>query len=94
MSNVNETEGRIVIDNLLVSSGWSMIGDSKNVLVEYRLVKEDGKSGSADYVLLDNKGKPLVVIEAKSPDKDPLIAKEQAREYSKAIKARYIILTN
>ena len=43
MSNVNETEGRIVIDNLLVSSGWSMIGDSKNVLVEYRLVKEDGK---------------------------------------------------
>ena len=94
MSNVNESEGRIVINNLLVSSGWSMIGDSKNVLVEYRLVKEDGSSGSADYVLLDNKGKPLVVIEAKSPDKDPLIAKEQAREYSKAIKARYIILTN
>ena len=56
MPNINESEGRIVIDNLLVSSGWIMMGDSKNVLVEYRLIKEDGSSGSADYVLLDDKG--------------------------------------
>ena len=94
MSNTNETQGRRVIDNLLLSSGWILDGDSKNVLLEYRLTKEDGSAGFADYVLLDNKGKPFVVIEAKSPDKDPLIAKEQAREYSKAIQARYIILTN
>ena len=44
------------------------------------------KNGFVDFLLLDNNGKPFVVLEAKSEDKDPLVGKEQAREASKKLK--------
>ena len=45
-------------------------------------------------MLLDENGFPLVVLEAKKEDKDPLDGKEQARRYAKSLNVRYIILSN
>ncbi len=43
--------------------------------------------------MLDDNGKPFVVLEAKSEDKDPLVGKEQAREYAKTLYVKYVILS-
>lgn len=90
----NEQEARIIIDRLLKESGWILDGEGKNVRVEIKTKIRDGNLGSADYTLFDDKGFPLVVIEAKKPSIEPLSAKEQAREYSKSLGNRYVILTN
>lgn len=45
-------------------------------------------------MFLDDKGYPLVVLEAKSEDKSPLDGKEQARKYAKTQNIRFIILSN
>ena len=52
------------------------------------------KNGFVDFLLLDDKGKPFIVLEAKSEDKDPLVGKEQARDYAKSIYVKYVILSN
>jgi len=89
----NETEARLIINKLLEESGWILVGAGKNVFVETKTKKNTG-TGSADYTLMDDKGKPLVVLEAKNPSKDPLVGKEQSREYSKSLGNRYVILSN
>lgn len=61
------------------------------------IVLEDGDilpTGRADYVLLDQKGRPLAVIEAKKNAIQPYIAKKQALPYAKALDAPFIFLTN
>ncbi len=57
---------------------------------------EDGgfKSGRADYVLYDQRGRPLAVIEAKKNAINPYVAKQQALPYAKALQAPFIFLTN
>lgn len=40
------------------------------------------KRGFVDYLLLDADEKPLIVLEAKSERKEPLVGKEQARRYA------------
>lgn len=55
---------------------------------------EKAKNGFVDFLLLDDKGFPLVVLEAKSESKDPLDGKEQARTYAKNLNVRFIILSN
>ena len=50
--------------------------------------------GRADYVLLDQRGRPLAVIEAKKQAIQPYIAKQQALPYAKQIGAPFIFLTN
>lgn len=52
------------------------------------------RDGFADYILKDEYGKPLVVLEAKKQKINPLSAKEQAREYAESLGARYVILSN
>jgi type I restriction enzyme R subunit len=44
--------------------------------------------------LLDDRGFPICVLEAKSEDKDPLVGKEQARLYANTENVRFILLTN
>ena len=39
-------------------------------------------------------GFPLIVLEAKSEDKNPLSAKEQARRYARSLNCRFVILSN
>lgn len=50
--------------------------------------------GYLDFLLLDERGYPLIVLEAKSEEKNPLSAKEQARKYAKSQNCRFVILSN
>jgi type I restriction enzyme R subunit len=91
-----EAQARLRINKLLEESEWVLVDTETqrcNVKVETK-IEHDGNRGFIDYVLLDSKGFPLVVVEAKNEDKDPLIGKEQSRTYAKSIHARFIILTN
>jgi len=56
----------------------------------------DGETahGRADYVLYDQRGRPLAVIEAKKNAINPYVAKQQALPYAKALGAPFIFLTN
>ena len=90
----NEPEARLKINKLLEKSGWTLVGEGKNVKVELKTKDNLGRLRSVDYVLLDDKGKPFVLIEAKKPTIDPLIGKEQSREYSRSLGNRYVILSN
>ena len=71
-----EASARIRIDKALEASGWDLL-DPKQVRYE-----EHNVSGRADYVLFDELGRATCVLEAKSADKDPYDAKEQARGYA------------
>jgi type I restriction enzyme R subunit len=51
-------------------------------------------TGRADYVLLDQRGRPLGIIEAKRQAIHPYVAKQQALPYAKQIGAPFIFLTN
>ncbi len=83
-----ESDSRIVIDRLLREAGWD-IEDKSQVLTE-----EPAADGRADYILLDSKSRPLVVIEAKKYSVNPNLAQEQAKEYAKSIDAPFIFLSN
>ena len=98
-----EAKARIKINNLLQASGWRFFDDetgAKNIEVEGNVNLESlgddfehGK-GFIDYLLLDTKGFPLAVLEAKSQSKDPVIGKKQAEDYAKAKRCRFVILSN
>lgn len=104
-----EAKARIKINKLLEDSGWRLLDsadDKANVLFEnnVKITKEEidawgenfekTSNGFIDFLLLDDKGFPLVVLEAKSDDKSPLVGKEQARRYAKDTNCRFIILSN
>ncbi len=104
-----EAKARIKINKLLEESGWHLLDSPEkkaNVLLENNVKitqeKMDGlgenfektTNGFIDFLLLDDKGFPLVVLEAKSDDKNPLVGKEQARKYANSIHCRFVILSN
>ena len=104
-----EAQARIKINKLLEAAGWRFFDDDNgpaNVLLEtnVKLTKkqfndygenfEKVTNGFVDFLLLDENGKPFIVLEAKSEDKDPLVGKEQAREYAKSQYVKYVILSN
>ena len=104
-----EAKARIKINKLLEESGWRFFdeeGGKANIVLEpnVKLTKsvvddlgenfETTTNGFIDFLLLDEKGFPLVVLEAKAEDKNPLIGKEQARTYAKSQNCRFIILSN
>lgn len=104
-----EAKARIKINNLLQQSGWRFFDDENgkaNITLELntKLTKqeidelgndfESAKNGFIDFLLLDDKGFPYVVLEAKSEDKDPLDGKEQARRYAQSQNVRFVILSN
>lgn len=91
-----EAQARLKINELLSESGWRLVdaeGRRANVKVETRVSSADNR-GFADYVLLDSNRFPILVIEAKNENKNPLNGKEQARTYAKNLHARFIILSN
>jgi len=104
-----EAKARIKINKLLEESGWRFFddkGDKANIVLEpnVKLTKtkidelgenfETTTNGFIDFLLLDEQGYPLVVLEAKAEDKNPLIGKEQARTYAKSQNYHFIILSN
>lgn len=107
--NSKEAQARIKINKLLEDSGWrffdNQIGPA-NIRLEpnVKITQEDidsfgenfekTKNGFVDYLLLDEKNNPLIVLEAKKDEINPLYAKEQARKYANSLRAKYVILSN
>src|SRR5690242_18901408 len=83
-----EAFSRILIDKTLENSGWNLL-DTQQVTLEV-----SSTTGRSDYILKDNRGFPLCVLEAKREDLDPYDAKEQARGYAENLKAPFVILSN
>ncbi len=88
---MKESNQRIIINKLLMESGWVLPGYEGNVNVD---TETRNKSGDADYVLMDSSGFPLCILEAKKELLSPLVGKEQARNYAKSLDCRFVILSN
>lgn len=89
---------KIYIDAMLQDAGWI---EGQNWLNEVELDGMPNKSevGYADYVLYDDSGRPLAVIEAKRTCKDVAIGRQQAKLYADILEKKYgrrpvIFLTN
>jgi type I restriction enzyme, R subunit len=108
-ARMKEAAARIKINKLLEAAGWRFFADGDapaNICLEPRItIKssdldafgdnfEKTRKGFIDFLLLDARGFPFMVLEAKSEDKNPLIGKEQARKYAKSQNCRFIILSN
>jgi type I restriction enzyme R subunit len=104
-----EATARIKIDKLLEAAGWRFFSEGDqpaNIRLEPSVTvksadldalgdnfERTGK-GFVDFLLLDAKGFPLIVLEAKAEDKNPLVGKEQARKYARSQNCRFVILSN
>jgi type I restriction enzyme R subunit len=106
---VKEALARIKINRLLESAGWRFFAENgapANIRLEpaVALKKADldglgedferSARGFVDFLLLDEKGFPFIVLEAKAEDKNPLVGKEQARTYARSLNARFVLLSN
>jgi len=83
-----EADARMVIDKLLEAAAWQIMNKAQ-VSTE-----EPSTDGRADYLLKDTRTRPVAVIEAKRFAIDPYTAKEQARDYARALSAPFVILSN
>jgi type I restriction enzyme, R subunit len=84
--NEATTRARI-IDSLLAAAGWNVaMGDASTAEVAKEVeVKHQPTAsglGYADYVLWDDNGNPLAVIEAKKTSVDPERGRQQAKLYA------------
>ena len=108
MSN-KEATARIKINKLLEIADWRFFADGDapaNIRLEPSItIKtadldalgdnfEKSARGFIDFLLLDAKGFPLLVLEAKAEDKNPLVGKEQARKYARSQNCRFVMLSN
>ncbi len=104
-----EAKARIKINKLLEEAGWlffpengkpaNIVLESNTKITQQQLNDlgddfEKTSNGFMDYLLLDDKGFPLIVLEAKKEEVNPLSAKEQARKYANAQNCRFVILSN
>lgn len=109
MVAAKEAGARVKINQKLSESGWRFFDDvdgMANVVLEpgVKIKKKDVDAfgedfesttdGFVDFLLLDDKSFPIVVLEAKREGKDPLDGNEQARTYAKNLNVRFIILSN
>jgi type I restriction enzyme R subunit len=106
---VKEATARIKINKLLEVAGWRFFAEGKlpaNIQLEPSVtIKtqdldalgenfEKSSKGFIDFLLLNEKGFPFIVLEAKAEDKSPLVGKEQARKYARSQNCRFVILSN
>ena len=106
---MNEATARLKINRLLERASWRFFPEGNkpaNVRLEPSVeIKQsdlDGlgddfektTKGFIDFLLLDSRGFPLLVLEAKSEEKQPLVGKEQARRYARSQNCRFVILSN
>ena len=106
---MNEATARIKINRLLEKAGWRFLPEgieAANIRLEPSVAiiraELDALGGDfektatdyVDFLLLDSGGFPLLVLEAKSEEKQPLAGKEQARRYARSQNCRFVILSN
>ena len=106
---MKEASARIKINKLLEAAGWRFFAEGNapgNICLEPSVTIrtadldalgenfEKTAKGYIDFLLLDTKGFPFIVLEAKAEDKNPLIGKEQARKYARSQNCRFVILSN
>jgi type I restriction enzyme R subunit len=104
-----EATARIKINKLLEAAGWLFFPEGRklaNIRLEPSVTIESSElealglnfektsKGFIDFLLLDTKGCPIIVLEAKAEGKNPLVGKEQARKYAKSMNCRFVILSN
>jgi type I restriction enzyme R subunit len=104
-----EARARIKINRALEAGGWRFFDAPEgiaNVMLEPKVKLteaqvdafgedfEKTKNGFVDFLLLDETGRPLAILEAKAESKDPLVGKEQARKYARSQNCRFVILSN
>ncbi len=104
-----EARARIKINKMLEEAEWRFFASedgpaniqlelhTKITQKEFDAFGEDfntTKHGFLDFLLLDERGHALIVLEAKSEDLPPLAGKEQARRYAKSQNCRFVILSN
>ncbi len=99
-----EANSRIKINKLLEKSSWRFFDEwnkKANISLESGVKIEhlwddfeNITNWFVDYLLLDERGFPLCVLEAKKESIHPLSAKEQAREYAQAQNVRFVLLSN
>lgn len=109
MAEKKEATARIKINRLLESAGWRFFAQGNapaniqlepSVTIKSRDLDALGddfekvEKGFIDFLLLNEKGFPFIVLEAKAEDKEPLVGKEQARKYARSQNCRFIILSN
>lgn len=110
MTNVTEADARIIIDDLLRQAGWDPADKSQiRTEVPLRITPQisetrvayaagdlhaSGQLGRADYVMYDQRGRPLAVIEAKKRGIHPYSAKQQTLPYAQQLQAPFIFLTD
>ena len=107
--SAKEATARIKINKLLEAAGWRFFDNENgqaNICLEPKVKVtssaldelgenfEQTSNGFIDFLLLDSKGFPFIVLEAKSEDKSPLVGKEQARKYARSQNCRFVILSN
>lgn len=91
----SEAETRkYLIDQMLADEGWKVgkgLTNTEEVKKEYPVGHQPTASGNglADYVLFDDNGKPLAVIEAKKTSEDPQIGRTQARMYAEGLEKQH-----
>jgi len=95
--SAKEATARIKINKLLEAAGWRFFPERDLTCQHSRLESnatiktadldafgdnfEKTAKGFIDFLLLDAKDFPLIVLETKPEDKNPLVGKEQARKY-------------
>ncbi|MGO1056954.1 DEAD/DEAH box helicase family protein [Crossiella sp. CA198] len=88
----NEADTRtLIIDLLLKEAGWALDQPSDREFSLSGLPGSVSKTGTgkADYVLWDNDGKPLAVVEAKRTTRDAKAGQHQAKVYADALEAQF-----
>lgn len=99
-----EAKARIKINKLLEEAGWRFFDNQQGKAtiklessIKFEELGEDfehAKHGFIDFLLTDENQNPLIVLEAKKESLNPLVGKEQARNYAKSQKVKYVLLSN
>ena len=99
-----EAKARIKINKLLEEAGWRFFDTDKGkatIKLESSIKMDDlgedfenSKNGFIDFLLVDENQNPVLVLEAKKESLNPLVGKEQARNYAKSQKVKFVILSN
>ena len=76
------------IDLLLREAGWALT-DKREREFEVAGMPNEGGRGLVDYVLWDDDGKPLALVEAKRTRRDPRVGQQQAKLYADCLEQRF-----